>query len=455
MFVREGLLTKKHITSLGMKDYQCHLFNDKLLLSTPLRGAEEALAAGSSSRLAAPTMRLYKLHDTVELRGGATVRALPSAEFGGGSYVTESSFELRCAEKVLILSAQDDRARDAWVRSLNEVCENNRLEEEVAQLAEIKALDVVHARVKINGAGGAQRADADRCEALERIMRCFGTTWDSAHFVVESRRLLRAGSVVMKTPKGPFPVEIFLSSDCLIYGRVTGMRSHMRPARRGEDATPPRLEYEPRLAAPVNMPLETLKLNLEVPTDACAFALENKPSGDKQLGLQQSAVNEFYASSAAERDAWVRAIEEQKALWMPNCEVKRQTIFWEERRASEAAGEASAAGHGRSETAQGAPAARQRRAAPTAPPRRSMHAMARTAGGEHARRVPPSAPKRGTRPQAKKRGSVLAPKLRSDGDWCEHIDPTNGQRSVYNKATAKVFNGSWEMMLEWKAAGGN
>ena len=37
----------------------------------------------------------------------------------------------------------------------------------------------------------------------------------------------------------------------------------------------------------------------------------------------------------------------------------------------------------------------------------------------------------------------------------EHIDPTNGQRSVYNKATAKVFNGSWEMMLEWKAAGGN
>jgi hypothetical protein len=189
----------------------------------------------------------------------------------------------------------------------------------------------------------------------------------------------------------------------------------------------------------------TIPMNAEVPTDACAFALENKPSGEKQLGLQQSAVNEFYASSAAERDAWVRAIEEQQALWMPNCEVKRQTIFWEERRASEAAGDASAAGHGRSESAQGAPATRQRRPAPTAPPRRSIHLTARAAGGEHARRVPPSPPKRVSRPQAK---------LRSDGDWCEHIDPTNGQRSVYNKATAKVFNGSWEMMLAWKAAGG-
>ena len=269
VFVREGLLTKKHITSLGTKDYQCHLFNDKLLLSTPLRGAEEAKAAASSSRLAAPTMRLYKLHDSVALRGGAMVRGLPSAEFGGGSYVTESSFELRCAEKVLILSAQDDHARDAWVRSLEEVCENNRLEEEVAQLAEIKALDVEHGRIKVSGARGAQRADAERCDALERIMRCFGTTWDSAHFVVESRRLLRAGSVVMKTPKGPFPVELFLSSDCLIYGRVTGMRTHMRPARRGPGATPPRLEYEPRLVAPVNVPLETLKLNAEVSARLC------------------------------------------------------------------------------------------------------------------------------------------------------------------------------------------
>ena len=58
-------------------------------------------------------MRLYKLHDSVALRGGAMVRGLPSAEFGGGSYVTESSFELRCAEKVLILSAQDDHAQSS------------------------------------------------------------------------------------------------------------------------------------------------------------------------------------------------------------------------------------------------------------------------------------------------------------------------------------------------------
>lgn len=419
-FVRQGGLRKKHVTSLGTKSYWCHLFNDKLLLSSSalMRGAADAeeLAAGKS-RLDAPTMRIYKLSDTFELHAAVSVRPVPE------TMTTESAFELRSANKVIILSAENDRERDTWVRSLVEVSEHNREEEEMKLLADM-------AKTKQSGVASSP---------LERVMRCFGAKWRGRYLAVDARSLVKTGSLLLKTNRAVVAIEVFLCTDCLVYGKVAGMRSHMRPA---EGSTPPCLEREPILSQPVRIQLDSLTMGVVQDETGekgheCAFIVSSEGADEDTM----------FADSAAEMRSWSDAIAAQQAAWSAISDTAdgiSAIIAGETEKANDIQKAKDDAQRARNKHAGSSPANRggQRRAPPSAPPRRGT-ATAIVAGALGGKRHAPAPPKRATRPVPPKRGSAKPTKLRSDGDWRERIDPTTGKRFAYNMKTGAVIS-SWE-----------